>query len=466
MTYLKNLTLGLIIIGCLYGSARGQGATTFPTTVDDAFSLPAHSDNCATFLTSAITAIQTGAIGVGNAGCITADGAVIQIDNEMLYVVQIDGMTIEIVQRAWGNTLARPHASKATVRAVLSGGHINGIRGATLELERKQGTGADLPGGGREVLISDTANASVWRVLQALDLGSGTANSTKFLRGDLTWQPFTTGTVTSVDVTAASEFTVSGSPITSSGTIDISWSVQSMNKVFAGPASGLPGTPIFRTLVINDLPGSIPNSKLQNSSITVSGTTNQVNVSGSPVSLGGTVTLSLPQNIHTGASPTFDSVTLTNGSKQGGRSLIGSSSASYSSVGLEVRYGTSSNGDYAMKLCRDDGTLCYKFGRENQSTGHLVIEGSQAGVQAYRFKDGPILLDADNSQDIGQSASFRPRTVYVGTSVIAPLFSLGSGVGWSKAAGAPAGACTNGALYTNTTTGKLYVCEATAWVIK
>jgi hypothetical protein len=51
---------------------------------------------------------------------------------------------------------------------------------------------------------------------------------------------------------------------------------------------------------------SVPNAGLSNSSITVAGTTNQVNVSGcGPVSLGGTCTLSTPQNINTTSTPQF-----------------------------------------------------------------------------------------------------------------------------------------------------------------
>jgi hypothetical protein len=37
---------------------------------------------------------------------------------------------------------------------------------------------------------------------------------------------------------------------------------------------------------------------------------------------------------------------------------------------------------------------------------------------------------------------------------------------WTTTAGAPVGACTNGSMNTDTTNGKLYVCEATVWVAK
>ncbi len=62
------------------------------------------------------------------------------------------------------------------------------------------------------------------------------------------------GTVTSVAVTAPSDFTVSGSPITSNGTIAITAKTQAANTIKAGPASGAAAAPTYRTLVPADLP--------------------------------------------------------------------------------------------------------------------------------------------------------------------------------------------------------------------
>jgi hypothetical protein len=66
-----------------------------------------------------------------------------------------------------------------------------------------------------------------------------------------------TGTVTSVGFTAPSIFSVSGSPITTAGTIALSLVNEAANTVFAGPASGGPGIPTFRSLVAADIP-SLP----------------------------------------------------------------------------------------------------------------------------------------------------------------------------------------------------------------
>ena len=64
----------------------------------------------------------------------------------------------------------------------------------------------------------------------------------------------TQGTVTSVGLSMPAIFSVSGSPVTSSGTLTASWVAQNANLVFAGPSSGSAAAPTFRTLVGADLP--------------------------------------------------------------------------------------------------------------------------------------------------------------------------------------------------------------------
>ena len=63
-----------------------------------------------------------------------------------------------------------------------------------------------------------------------------------------------TGTVTSVALALPAELSISGSPVTVSGTLTAAWAAQVINKIFASPASGASGTPGFRTLVAADIP--------------------------------------------------------------------------------------------------------------------------------------------------------------------------------------------------------------------
>ena len=62
------------------------------------------------------------------------------------------------------------------------------------------------------------------------------------------------GTVTSVALAAPSDFTVSGSPITASGTFTVTRNAQAANIVMAGPASGANAVPTYRALVASDIP--------------------------------------------------------------------------------------------------------------------------------------------------------------------------------------------------------------------
>ncbi len=71
------------------------------------------------------------------------------------------------------------------------------------------------------------------------------------------WEPGNIGTVSSVGLSMPGEFSITGSPVTSSGTISVSWGNQSANMVFAGPTSGAPSQPSFRSLTDDDIPDNI-----------------------------------------------------------------------------------------------------------------------------------------------------------------------------------------------------------------
>lgn len=80
-----------------------------------------------------------------------------------------------------------------------------------------------------------------------------------------TWQTVVgTGSVTSVGLALpASVFTISGSPVTTTGTLTGTFNTQTANTVFAGPSSGGAAVPTFRPLVTADLPVAILLSYLE-----------------------------------------------------------------------------------------------------------------------------------------------------------------------------------------------------------
>ncbi len=62
------------------------------------------------------------------------------------------------------------------------------------------------------------------------------------------------GTVTSVALSVPVEFSVTGSPVTTAGTLAVSKANQTANTVWSGPTSGGVAAPAFRALVAADIP--------------------------------------------------------------------------------------------------------------------------------------------------------------------------------------------------------------------
>lgn len=81
----------------------------------------------------------------------------------------------------------------------------------------------------------------------ATKLVKGTGN------GNNPLQQLGSGTVSSVNASGNTLFTVSGGPITESGTFSFTLVNQIANLIFAGPSTGAAATPTFRMLVKEDI---------------------------------------------------------------------------------------------------------------------------------------------------------------------------------------------------------------------
>ena len=104
--------------------------------------------------------------------------------------------------------------------------------------------------------------------------------------GTVQWEPSTSssGTVTSVALALPPIFSVSGSPVATTGTLTAGLATQTANTVWAGPTSGGAATPAFRALDSADIPslnasvitaGTLPVAR-GGTGITALGSANQV----------------------------------------------------------------------------------------------------------------------------------------------------------------------------------------------
>jgi hypothetical protein len=112
-----------------------------------------------------------------------------------------------------------------------------------------------------------TITASVEWTLPSAD-SSGTQALVSNGSGVLSWASLGTGngTVTSVALSLPSFITVSGSPVTSSGTLTGTLATQTANTIFSGPTTGAAAEPTFRSLVSDDIP-ALAGSKITSGTI-------------------------------------------------------------------------------------------------------------------------------------------------------------------------------------------------------
>lgn len=106
---------------------------------------------------------------------------------------------------------------------------------------------------GGQSLVSASGGAGVPAVLKELVAGAN-ITLTSDANGITIASTGGTGAVTSVALALPSIFVVSGSPVTSTGTLTGTFVGQNANFVFAGPVSGSANIPSFRALVPADLP--------------------------------------------------------------------------------------------------------------------------------------------------------------------------------------------------------------------
>lgn len=111
-------------------------------------------------------------------------------------------------------------------------------------------TGISVTNGAGSITLTNTAPDQVVSLTGA---GTTTISGT-YPSFTITSNDTYIGTVTSVGLSMPTQFTVTNSPVTSSGTLTAAWNTQTANYVLAGPTSGAAAAPTFRALVAGDVP--------------------------------------------------------------------------------------------------------------------------------------------------------------------------------------------------------------------
>lgn len=206
-----------------------------------------------------------------------------------------------------------------------------------------------------------------------------TTNSAPYFFNGITWVSNSgSGSVVSVGLADGSSspiYSISGSPVTGSGTLTFSLVNQNSNKVFAGPVSGSNAQPSFRSLVLADMPtglGTVTSVGLTSPGVLYS-------VSGSPVTGSGTLALNL---ISQSANRILAGPVSGSSAAPSFRSLVSSDIPSLSyvtSVGLSAPAIFTVSGSPVT----GSGTLSFALANQNQNLFFASPSGS-SGSPTFR----------------------------------------------------------------------------------
>lgn len=195
-----------------------------------------------------------------------------------------------------------------------------------------------------------------------------------------TWMNAGGGTVTSVGLALPSEFSISGSPVTGTGTLTGTWATQTTNKVFAAP-NGSTGTPTFRALVAADIP-TLAASQVTGANLTAA--TTKVTVTGGTGAVLAAATVDVNE-----ANLTLNNIGGTLGVSKGGTGItsLGGDVTVFGSNGTANLYYTLgfTNTSAAVGASRSGSTLNINIPDADASFRGFVSTGAQtmAGAKTW-----------------------------------------------------------------------------------
>jgi hypothetical protein len=218
--------------------------------------------------------------------------------------------------------------------------------------------------------------------------GGGTTN---FLRADGTWAPAGAGSVSSVALAApGSIMTVTGSPVTSSGTLTLNLTTQVVNSVWAGPSSGPSAAPTFRLLVAADIP-NIAESQVTNLTTDLSNrvqTSRNINTT-APITGGGTLASDLTLGISNFTNSTAGAVPASGG----GTTTFLRADATFQTAVTSVAVSMPAEFSVSGSPVTTTGTIAVTKANE---TANTVYAGPTTGSAAAPTFRGLVAADIPN----------------------------------------------------------------------
>lgn len=193
------------------------------------------------------------------------------------------------------------------------------------------------------------------------------------------------GTVTSVGLSLPSIFSVSGSPVTTSGTLTAPLATQTANTIFSGPTTGSSAQPSFRAMVAADQPTTTVNSVTNDTNVTGSIATRNLTLGWTGTLADARIASASTWNAKIGGSGSSGKYAKFTASGTIGDALLSESGSSITGAGTFEMSGAGAKlsvkpGSRSYVMDADDPSGAMRFSRSDVSGTYLTVIPASSNV--------------------------------------------------------------------------------------